>query len=129
MSSHRDRTARLLIGAIVSTQLMTIGTANAQTAAAAACASNPYCVGTIVVGGVLYLVLSNGSRVPYQGTGGYLENPEGSSDEWTDYVWGGDFSEGRARCQQIAQTHGVVLENVVQVGRNRYECRFRTYRT
>ncbi|MEP0923458.1 hypothetical protein [Leptolyngbya sp. ST-U4] len=124
--------ALLIAGAIVSCQVITTTTtaAQAQTAAAAACAANPYCIGTVVVGGILYLVLSNGTQIPYSGTGGYLEDPEGSSEDWSDYVWADSLEQAQVQCQQYAINAGAVLVQVVQRGNGkRYECKFRTYRS
>lgn len=121
--------ALLLTVAIASCHVVNVSNAQAQTAAAAACASNPYCIGTVVIGGMLYLVLSNGSRVPYGGTGGYLEDPEGNTEDWSDYIWADTPGQAQAQCQQYAINAGAVLVQVVQRGNKRYECKFRTYRS
>lgn len=107
--------------------------AQAQTmpASVAACYSIPACrVTTVIIGGITYWVVTqNGQQQHFpMDSGEYLEDPEGTSEEWEDDV----FADNRtvaAQCRLLAQQYGAVYVRHYRLNRAKFRCVFRTYRS
>lgn len=98
-----------------------------------ACYSNAYCLAvTVVVGGILYWSITQDGETRYYDTSGYqvyLEDPEGESERWSDYIWADNLAQAQRLCREYAQSVGAVYVEVRRVGRgSRYECRMRSPR-
>jgi hypothetical protein len=97
----------------------------------AACAAIPtVCiVGTLIIGGITYFtVMEGGSTEVYSEEGEYLEDPEGESEDWSDYVSARDEAAAQRVCADYARRAYAVLKGVRRVRGQTYECQFRTYR-
>jgi hypothetical protein len=103
--------------------------AQAIPAPVAACQSSPACiVGSVILGGVLYYTVTrNGQTQRYEGE--YLEDPEGESEDWSDYIEAGSLSNAEVNCRLYAERAYAVYVSVRRVSGNRYECYFRSYRS
>lgn len=119
----------------LSTLLMPQGSVEAQTAAPAAlqgCLANVYCtMGLVVIGGISYWsITQNGhtQTLPVQ-HGGYLEDPEGQTEEWEDRIWANSLDQAIRKCRAYAGANGVAYVGVSHWGGNAYTCRVRTYST
>jgi hypothetical protein len=96
-----------------------------------ACQSNPACiVGSIIIGGILYYTVTQGGHTQtLRSEGEYLEDPEGESEDWSDYIEAGSLANAEANCRLYAQRAYAVYVRVRRVSGNRYECLFRSYRS
>lgn len=87
----------------------------------------------VVVGGIsMWLVTySNGEQAyfNYEDLLPWTEDPEGVSEEWSDYIWADDPVQAEQRCRQYAETNGVIFVRVRRTSQagSRYECTVRTY--
>jgi hypothetical protein len=97
------------------------------------CLANVACTATVVtVAGITYwlVVWRNGSeelQPYYSEESEHLPDPEGTGYDWTDYVWADSLAEAQRKCREYAQQVGTIYAETIQVGRHRYECRFRYY--
>jgi hypothetical protein len=105
--------------------------AQAIPAPVAVCQSNPACiVGSVIIGGILYYtVTQQGHTQRLNSEGEYLEDAEGESEDWSDYIEAGSLANAEANCRLYAQRAYAVYVRVRSVSGNRYECFFRTYRS
>lgn len=106
--------------------------ATAAPAAVQSCLTNAYCtVALIVISGISYWAVTQNGETQYfpSEEGEYLEDPEGTTEDWEERIWAGDATEATRRCREFAHANQVVYRGVEQIRGRAWRCKVRTYRS
>ncbi|MBD1995254.1 hypothetical protein H6G00_01240 [Leptolyngbya sp. FACHB-541] len=107
----------------------------AQAAAPAAvqtCLTNAYCtVVVVVIGGLSYWAVTQDGQTQHFPVeeGEYLEEPEGTTEDWEERIWAGNPNEAVRRCREFAIANQVIYRGVEQMSGRAWRCKVRTYRS
>lgn len=98
--------------------------------AAGGCIASVGCViGVVIVGGVVYWVITENGRTDQVAIGPaipVIDDPEAETEQWEEYIWAESQAQAERKCEAIAEAatwsggRRVTVKRVQKFGRGRY---------